>query len=227
MVFQDFLIIIDIFILYVQDKSEHAGHIIISMLKVIFQQCNQIAYTPKLLQEIVSAVNSDSPHPDLESLKNSISVLNFSDLNTEFRSNSIGCMTIYEDDNLSLNTFYMAAGSSFPLHDHPNMLGIVHLLSGEISYTAYNITSYGPFSADFENCLNFTTQAPFCTVLTPAKANIHSITALTNSVIFDVFMPNYIIPQRICSFFQVHNGKLLRSWPAFAVWTVPFLGKLN
>lgn len=51
---------------------------------------------------------------------------------------------IYEDSAFSLGVFMLPAGTSIPLHDHPDMNVISHLLFGSLHVTAYDRASDPP-----------------------------------------------------------------------------------
>jgi hypothetical protein len=77
--------------------------------------------------------------------------------------------------------------STIPLHDHPNMLGFAYLMAGTVN--VYQMKQEGPNRYVMTNMETVT--APGLLFVTPEGNNFHKIEAFSDSVILDVFVPNY------------------------------------
>ncbi|QQP54817.1 2-aminoethanethiol dioxygenase, partial [Caligus rogercresseyi] len=80
--------------------------------------------------------------PLLEALSSlSIQELNF-DSDAPFRTHkelSSYYVDIYEDNRISIGIFFLNGDTKIPLHDHPNMTGVIKCIAGNL-----NITSFTP-----------------------------------------------------------------------------------
>ena len=102
-----------------------------------------------------------------------------------FISKTITEINLYSLPNLGIKCFFMPAGSSFPLHDHPNKLICTVVLYGHLRYMTLNHQR--------DNCYSISKKGSgkpsnvfFCT---KNQNNIHTILAAEDSVILDIFMP--------------------------------------
>jgi hypothetical protein len=109
--------------------------------------------------------------------------------------------SIYDSDALSLHLFGMTRGYGFPLHDHPQMIGFTVLLKGSVRYRNISIASSEGGLLAFRQDKSSELSAPGVLVLTPNIGNIHEIYASENTLILDIFVPNYS-STRNCTFFK-------------------------
>nr|ACO11140.1 2-aminoethanethiol dioxygenase [Caligus rogercresseyi] len=114
--------------------------------------------------------------PLLEALSSlSIQELNF-DSGAPFRTHkelSSYYVDIYEDNRISIGIFFLNGDTKIPLHDHPNMTGVIKCIAGNL-----NITSFTPIHDMSDD--NFfkpfhTESSPFQRLQTQ-KSSIHSPT---------------------------------------------------
>jgi hypothetical protein len=122
-------------------------------------------------------------------------------LSSCFSSGLITDTTIYESDALSLHLFGLTRDQGFPLHDHPQMVGFTVLLQGSVRYRSLSIASSegGLLTCRQDNSSELS--APGVLVLTPNIGNIHEIYANENTLILDIFVPNYS-NTRNCTFYS-------------------------
>ena len=197
------------------------------MLRELIAKSGKIANNPKILNELREAVNSGSRNSTLEELINSLLMIKVSDTgfsNFNFLPSRIGCINLHDEESLGISMFFMSEGSSFPIHDHPEMLGIVYLMHGNISYSGYNILYQNLEYTSVEKIQNGTSSAPLIMPLTSSLGNLHSIKANTNSIIFDIFMPNYAFPERLCTFYkETSQNKLVVDDPILDFYEVSYL----
>ena len=104
-----------------------------------------------------------------------------------FVDSNITEIPLYNSPDLGMKCFFMPKDSSFPLHDHPNKAICTGVLFGEVKYLSldpgtdewYHLSKKG--RAKTQDVL-------FCSL---SHRNVHSILAVKDSVILDIFMPNY------------------------------------
>ena len=119
---------------------------------------------------------------------------------------------IWEDSVVSMGIFIVKSGMRIPLHDHPNMYGILKVVHGTMMLKSFNETSNNtshdcvpeeiailvspsqrttlrPVTAATETCATINSQP--C-VLTQTEGNYHEITAIDGPVAFiDILSPPY------------------------------------
>lgn len=134
---------------------------------------------------------------------------------------------IFENELVSMGIFILRPGMKLPLHDHPQMYGLIKVLSGKIKVTSFSIgedaalyakTSPLGFPAEKHPEEVMGTDAPSC-MLDPKMRNIHEIESIGGPAAFlDVLSPPYCTWEsanntRKCTYFKVceHlSGKLYR-----------------
>lgn len=175
----------------------------------------------KLLQEMVNEITCKD-----------LGIVNPDELfnDNRFANEKAPCsfMHIFENDNVSLSVFVMRGDFSMPLHDHPQMYGLVKVLYGKLRIQSYSMANIEedmkqPFSLHNNKPFKVIREMPVtrtsssaCSVLTPIKNNFHELTAQDNvAAFFDILGPPYdtIIPKlgrRYCTFYNVKrpNGNL-------------------
>lgn len=129
-----------------------------------------------------------------------------------FAPGVITFVTIYNSQEFWLGFFCMAAGTCFPLHDHPRMIGCSRLLTGRIRYRGLNVTGPtrdGGYTAEVG--AEYELVGCGTEMLTGNMRNVHEIAAIEDSVLLDFFVP-YYDPSRECKFFratEVAEGQVL------------------
>jgi len=119
-----------------------------------------------------------------------------------FASGVITFVTIHNSQEFWLGFFCMPAGTFFPLHDHPRMIGCSRLLTGRILYRALNVvgrTEDGGYTAEVG--AEYELVGCGTEMLTGNVRNVHEIAAVDDSVLLDFFVP-YYDPTRECKYFR-------------------------
>lgn len=109
---------------------------------------------------------------------------------------------IYEDDNVTIGIFILKAGVKLPLHDHPQMYGILKVISGTVSIQSYSVVPrdrLSPRVSSETKCV-YAEKLPEVTVnqsdssctLTPNERNLHEIRSVDGPAAFlDILAPPY------------------------------------
>ncbi|KAK3562714.1 hypothetical protein QTP86_005669 [Hemibagrus guttatus] len=144
-------------------------------------------------------------------------------------------MHICETDSFSMGVFLLKHGSSIPLHDHPNMYGLLKVLYGKVRVSCYDRLDSSPDSASGrqfnppllpfqKSCVRpsvqrsvgeYTEESPPC-VLYPQRDNLHQIEAVDGPTAFlDILAPPYDPDDgRDCHYYkvlqQVPEGQLFQ-----------------
>lgn len=139
------------------------------------------------------------------------------------RPNKAPCtfVNIFECDTFTISVFILADSYSMPLHDHPNIHGILKAIAGNIRLQSYTKISncsaasqISPVANDQKNEIiraNFIpvvqetaiTMTSKCdsALLTPNERNFHEIAAIDGpAAFFDILSPPYDA-KRKCSFY--------------------------
>gem|GEM_PF-360456 len=101
--------------------------------------------------------------------------------------------TVHEGGFFEVATLQFEPGEHIPLHNHPDMTGVIFCLSGRMDVEAFDLL---PETSDDGNLLlrrvEETTLVPgeFAT-LTAGRGNIHALTAREFTELLDVFTPPY------------------------------------
>lgn len=145
---------------------------------------------------------------------------------------------LYEDPTFSMSVFIMAENYTMPMHDHPNMHGLLKCIAGNLKIQSYSIDSekeaplnvlerlyalnpdVRPPPRKYINCIRepaveVDENSP-ATLLTPDQRNIHQITAIGGPVaFFDILTPPYDTfiaarphLKRKCTFLKVADQSL-------------------
>lgn len=130
---------------------------------------------------------------------------------------------IYEDDHHSISIFGIREGKKIPLHDHPDMYGIIKVIRGAIKIKSFTKLSVKEVSAAPKEILSkvswrqkhlllptvmtgekiVTPQNEPCT-LYPTENNIHEVTSIEGlSAFVDLLSPPYQEGERDCHFYSV------------------------
>ncbi|CAF1611659.1 unnamed protein product [Didymodactylos carnosus] len=118
-------------------------------------------------------------------------------------------MKLYEDNLISAGIFIIKQNHKMPIHDHPNMYGLIKVLDGHGHINAYSALGQ-PQTSDNENlnCTKTTSTSIHAqsdvAVLYPDRSNIHEIYATNNDhcAFLDILAPPYS-NENDCSFFEV------------------------
>lgn len=116
---------------------------------------------------------------------------------------------VHQEECLRISVFMVPKGSKIPIHDHPNMNVICKILKGKIDYSEYILSdkSYQiKIPMLYMKSLENNEQINFPSILAEKRTkvlvaedmgyitpevNLHSFTALEDSVFIDVICPDY------------------------------------
>ena len=127
--------------------------------------------------------------------------LGLEDPNTCFEPGLISFINVYPYKVMWIGVYCMSQGSRFPLHDHPDMIGIARQFRGCVRYRNLDIVSCTGGVSEARVVAEGVASGPGMLMLTPNKGNIHEIDAVEDSVLLDLFLPNYG-KSRICTYFE-------------------------
>ena len=127
---------------------------------------------------------------------------------------------ICEDQGFSAGVFIVKEGFRLPLHDHPNMHGIIKVIHGAGKIKHFSETQSDipesikqrvmPFQRPRIKCVDVGTEIVVNTsskpcVLTPRQSNLHEIVATNGSLaFFDILFPPYDHENgtRVCKYYK-------------------------
>lgn len=117
---------------------------------------------------------------------------------------------IYENDHFTMSVFILKQNFTMPIHDHPNMVGILRCIAGNLNVQSFSAKQTDPVRigeinvrAEPSKILTISTESA---ILTPKSGNYHEITAGDEiSAFFDILAPPYESPiygVRKCNFYR-------------------------
>lgn len=129
---------------------------------------------------------------------------------------------IYESEDLSLGIFILKPGMRLPLHDHPQMFGLIKVIAGTIKITSFSIVPESSRNIEDQQCTSTThvltveksseievgPDSESC-LLEPLRGNLHEIESLGGPAAFiDILSPPYEteIPNvgpRKCTYYKI------------------------
>jgi cysteamine dioxygenase len=101
--------------------------------------------------------------------------------------------SIHETEHFEVATVEFDAGDSIPLHNHPDMTGVIQCLVGAVRVEAFNLLDQPSANGKLKlKRVNDGVLRPgdFST-LTVANGNIHALVAEEHTALLDVFTPPY------------------------------------
>ncbi|XP_063701405.1 2-aminoethanethiol dioxygenase [Culicoides brevitarsis] len=124
-------------------------------------------------------------------------------------------VNIYESETFTLTVFILRNGYTMPLHDHPDITGLLKVINGRVKIRSYtkiddqvdpmNVQMGQRFEVSKGESKILSPDSP-AACLTPSDSNFHEIQAIEgNAAFFDVLSPPYdedIGGNRKCSFYR-------------------------
>ncbi|XP_030753157.1 2-aminoethanethiol dioxygenase [Sitophilus oryzae] len=136
----------------------------------------------------------------------------------------VSCIGVYEDDQVSMGIFILKPNGKLPLHNHPQMHGLIKVIAGRVKIVSYSIdtektkeideksfqgetppvllrhkSKYGIVTAELGDITVADTSSPTCT-LEPDFKNLHEIQSLDEPAAFlDILAPPYDYPLEECA----------------------------
>lgn len=150
-------------------------------------------------------------------------------------------MDIHAEDDFTITAFVVSPNQQIPLHDHPDMYGLIKCIAGKIRVTSYSrLPADRPYvvPAIISSCISATDRVHLipCAkqgdveavaedesvlVLTPDRGNIHEVRAEDGSSGFvDVLAPPYS-QESDCRYFRVIGSAVDRSSEQEICWLLP------
>lgn len=129
---------------------------------------------------------------------------------------------IYEDDIVTMGIFILKPGMKLPLHDHPQMYGLIKVLAGTLKITSFTVRTdldsfgdrrqlYPPIMTVEKHSEIIADNTTETCILEPENRNLHEIESLGEpSAFLDILSPPYetYIPNigpRKCTYFKIIN----------------------
>ncbi|GFS16186.1 2-aminoethanethiol dioxygenase [Elysia marginata] len=126
-------------------------------------------------------------------------------------------MNVHQNRHFTMAVFIVKTGGSLPLHDHPNMFGLLKVISGSVKITSYTKVDPQPLPKDVQfpgahspyiltvkrNQDVILADSDHCCFLSPSEGNFHEIKPLTDVAAFlDILAPPYNSMDRECSYYK-------------------------
>lgn len=136
--------------------------------------------------------NTEVFNENLFKLYNLMDVVTSSDLNLDisfaFQDSEtqydapISYITIYEDNILSMSIFVLKSNKVVPLHNHPEMYGVIKVLAGKVIVDSYSLNTPKTFEAEIQLAITQEIERVKDTVQTdgPATADVSTSTSTLN-----------------------------------------------
>lgn len=108
----------------------------------------------------------------------------------------VGYIPIAESVDFTMAVFVLPPGTCIPLHDHPDMYVVSHVLWGQLDVVSFDLVNRPLPQPPFEPWLvTRRTQTTYkqgdVKLLTPVRGNVHSFRAREWTAVFDVLVPPY------------------------------------
>jgi len=124
---------------------------------------------------------------------------------SEASSNQVEYFSVYEDEIVTVGVFIIRSGAKIPLHDHPDMTGIIKVLHGKLEINSYDVINFNLDPSNDSDSNYYTkpltarknpplilSASDKCSLLTPIKSNIHEVKCINGPAAFlDVLSPPY------------------------------------
>lgn len=119
-------------------------------------------------------------------------------------------MHICETEHFSMGVFLLKTGATIPLHDHPDMHGVLKVMYGKVRISCFDRLDRNTGTAGsmrrsvLRSCAEYTEDSDAC-VLAPDRDNLHQIDAVDGPTAFmDILAPPYDPDQgRDCHYYRV------------------------
>lgn len=133
---------------------------------------------------------------------------------------------LLDDSRSRAGLMFLEAGKYVPLHNHPGAMAITLVLSGKVEIVQCDIDENfrdpeggGQVERDLTVRWCGSLEAGEATFLTGAAGNIHALTALTDTLILDLFAVSY--PSETRSWFVPETRPFSRDGTSIGRWLAP------
>lgn len=142
-------------------------------------------------------------------------------------------ISVYEDSHVTVGIFIVKPGEKLPLHDHPQMYGILKVIAGTLKIQSYTVVSNNtdidspsaggrrlfPYTRTKNQTLSamklpevIVSENNGACVLTPTERNLHEIYSVGAAAAFlDILSPPYDsseFGERSCHYFKELNNEM-------------------
>jgi hypothetical protein len=170
-----------------------------SKVQQLVQASLKIAERPQVYEQLINEIEGYLPLSIANTIITPLRELTLEDIGVNsanydcyFVPDYITYTEIHSSPLLWLGFFSMTQGCKFPLHDHPAMAGFTKAVVGSILYKSVDIESHeSGESFAVRNITDGVLIAPDVMTISPRAGNIHELTFTENTVMFDIFIPNY------------------------------------
>ncbi|KAE8749092.1 hypothetical protein FOCC_FOCC004261 [Frankliniella occidentalis] len=126
---------------------------------------------------------------------------------------AVGNIHICDSDIATMQVFVLHKDQQMPIHDHPQMIGILKVIKGCVRINSYSFKGYerkiagASILQTSKQTMDVCKGDPAC-VLTPSERNFHSIIALNGEAAFlDILSPPYFTRRpghelNVCNYYQ-------------------------
>ncbi|KAK3921415.1 2-aminoethanethiol dioxygenase [Frankliniella fusca] len=131
-----------------------------------------------------------------------------------FRSEeAVGNIHICDSDIATMQVFVLHKNQQMPIHDHPQMIGILKVIKGCVRINSYTLKGYerkvagGSILQTSKVTVEVCKGDPAC-ILTPSERNFHSIIAVNGEAAFlDILSPPYFTRRpgqelNVCNYYR-------------------------
>ena len=162
-----------------------------SSISKLIRLCESISDSPQLLSEMCDEIESCRKGPLSSMIRNMIHTESLLDLGLMdevlkniFDHGHISELKLAQSCNFGISLFFMPKGSMFPLHDHPNTAVCSGVVYGSIKFLTLNYEKDSESYLFSSKGLCKQGKSMFCT---KKFRNIHSLLAVQNTVLIDIF----------------------------------------
>ncbi|KYN03526.1 PREDICTED: 2-aminoethanethiol dioxygenase [Cyphomyrmex costatus] len=129
-------------------------------------------------------------------------------------------MDIFENKDITIAIFILKHGVKMPMHDHPEMHGLLKVISGMVELSSYSLKTKSNHVIKAKEEIAAVKHRPVCLhsnspacILTPTEKNLHEISCVEGPAAFlDILSPPYDNEfgngTRPCTFFKTVKSKL-------------------
>lgn len=202
-------------------------------LRHVFTLAHRISQSPVLIQQLISEIESGWSAELLDTLRMYLDGVDLCDVGvTEttwpsyFPANTVTHVPIYESEEMSICLFALSTGAVLPLHDHPEMAAITRVMHGYLRFKLADMVSQdAPNLFTYRYRRTGELRAPGLLSLTPKLCNLHQFLAMENTLLLDIFIPNYSLVRDVTYFLELSDTKLcgIKS-PCFNLRQVQYKG---
>ncbi|KYQ51705.1 2-aminoethanethiol dioxygenase [Trachymyrmex zeteki] len=130
-------------------------------------------------------------------------------------------MDIFENKDITIAIFILKHGVKMPMHDHPEMHGLLKVINGMVELSSYSLKTKSNHVIKTKEEIAAVKHRPICLhsnspacIFTPTEKNLHEISCVEGPAAFlDILSPPYDVDEfgkgtRPCTFFKTVKSKL-------------------